>query len=68
MRLEGDAKSVWLQSAGGNFRPGVVPAGTYRIQVFFDGMASQSVGEVSVGSGQERTIVCRKALANCKVQ
>ena len=68
VHLQGDAKSVWLQSAGGNFRPGLVPVGTYRIQVFFEGMAAQSVGEVTVGEGEERTIVCHKALSNCKVQ
>lgn len=68
VRLVGDAKSVWLQSAGGNFRPGLVPVGTYRIQVFFEGMAAQSVGEITVAEGQERAIVCHKALSNCKVQ
>ena len=68
VRLNGDAKSVWLQSTGGNFRPGLIPAGTYRIQVFFDGMDPQSVGDISVGAGEERTIVCHRALVNCKVQ
>ena len=64
--VRGDARSVWLQSASGNFRAGEVPPGTYRIKVFFEGMDPKNVGEISLVAGQQATLVCQRALAVCK--
>lgn len=66
--LSGDAKSVWLQSAAGNVRPGNVPPGTYRIKVFFEGVEPRTVGELTVVAGQTTTLHCQKVLSDCKVQ
>jgi hypothetical protein len=59
--IRGDARSVWLQSAAGNFRAGEVPPGTYKIKVFFEGMDPRNVGEIQLVAGQKATLaVCKQ--------
>ncbi|MEE2751497.1 MAG: protein kinase [Myxococcota bacterium] len=67
VKLTGDTANVYLQSASGNYRPGDdIPAGTYRLQVFFEANQPRNSGKITLSDGEVRKIKCTKALVVCR--
>ena len=66
VRVQGDAKRIWLQAPAGNFEPGEIPPGTYQVTVFFDGLRSRSFGQLTLQAGDEVLITCKKLLQTCQ--
>ncbi len=67
VKLTGDPANVYLQSASGNYRPGDnIPAGTYRLQVFFEANQPRNSGKITLVDGETRKIKCTKALVVCR--
>jgi hypothetical protein len=65
--VSGDATEVWLDGASGRFRPGSVPAGSYRIEARFGGELVKA-GSVTVAAGAKVTVVCQGEFQLCKAR
>jgi hypothetical protein len=66
LAVTGDARRVWLESRDGRFPAGRVPAGTYKMTAFFDGVDPVTVGDVALASGQTKTMRCSAQLMSCR--
>lgn len=62
------AVDLKLVGAAGTFSRGMVPAGTYQVQVSFDGMTWNSSGSVTVQPGRQVVLVCKANLKRCIVR
>ncbi|MFH1463999.1 MAG: serine/threonine-protein kinase [Pseudomonadota bacterium] len=65
VRVTGDAEQVELHSSAGVFPPGLVPAGTYRVQARFPGRDPVAAGQVVVPSGKEVSLRCDAGFIKC---
>ncbi len=65
VRFEG-ARTIWLESDQGRFEAGTVPAGRYRVTVFFDGVEPVTVGEITLNAGEQRVLRCSASLRSCR--
>ena len=65
VRFEG-ARTIWLESDEGRFEAGAVPAGRYRVTVFFDGVEPVTVGEITLTAGDQRVLRCSSSLRSCR--
>ena len=59
------ATDLRLKGEGGTFGRGMVPAGSYQVEVTFDGMIWNDSGTITVAEGQQVTLVCRANLKRC---
>jgi len=59
------AMDLRLKGASGTYGRGMVPAGSYQIEVTFDGMVWNDSGTISVADGQQVVLVCRANLKRC---
>jgi len=64
VEVGGDAAGVVLRSNGRAYAPGVVPAGTYRVEATFGGQAVDA-GTADVVPGQTLRLDCRSADLFC---
>ncbi len=66
VRVEGDARTVWLESADGRFPEGDVPAGLYQVRAWFGTSAAVPAGMISVPEeGGPVTLRCNAAMMRC---
>ena len=59
------ATDLRLKGEGGTFGRGMVPAGSYQVEVTFDGVAWNDSGTITVADGQQVVLVCRANLKRC---
>jgi serine/threonine protein kinase len=63
--VQGAVMDLKLVGAAGTFRRGVVPAGSYRVSVTFDGMTWNDSGSITVAADQQVVLICRANLKRC---
>lgn len=59
------AMDLRLKGAAGTFGRGMVPAGSYQVEVTFDGLIWNDSGTIAVLEGQQLVLVCRANLKRC---
>ena len=64
--VTGDARSVYFISSTGRLPAGDLPAGSYEVQAFFDGVEPVPTGEITLAEGETRTINCSAGLMVCR--
>jgi serine/threonine-protein kinase len=68
VRVKGSVESVYLRSAQGTFQPGDdIPAGTYKMQVFFKPGEPTDIGNVTLVVGDLLTLSCTKEFLSCNM-
>jgi len=68
VRVKGSVESVYLRSAQGTFQPGDdIPAGTYKMQVFFKPGEPTDIGNVTLAVGELLTLSCTKEFLSCNM-
>lgn len=60
------ARKLWLERGGEQFAAGAVPAGTYTVTAYFEGVDPVSVGEFEFKAGEERVLACSSRLRSCR--
>lgn len=65
VRIEGDARTVWLRSAAGSYPEGELPAGTYEVQAWFGQPGGVPAGVVRVPESRPITLRCNEAMMRC---
>ena len=60
------ARKLWLERGGEQFATGAVPAGTYTVTAYFEGVDPVSVGEFEFKAGEERVLACSSRLRSCR--
>jgi serine/threonine-protein kinase len=67
-RVKGSVESVYLRSAQGTFQPGDdIPAGQYKVQVFFKPGQPTDIGNVTLAVGELLTLSCTKEFLSCNM-
>lgn len=59
-------RQAWLERGGEQLAPGAVPAGTYTVTVYFEGVDPVSVGTFEFKAGEERLLTCSSPLRSCR--
>ena len=64
--VSGDAQRVWLANSSGNFDPGDLKPGTYKILALFKGKDPKQVGEITLIAGKTHAIRCQGMFSVCR--
>jgi serine/threonine-protein kinase len=64
--VSGDAQRVWLANSSGNFDPGDLKPGTYKILALFQGKDPKQVGEITLIAGKTHAIRCQGMFSVCR--
>ena len=67
VRATGDANQVFLVSEGRRHTPGILPVGTYDIEVHFT-QGWVLAGQVALAAGDQVTIACQSSQSSCTLK